>query len=99
MAEDNFFTPNGHSLLIMQLIARLEKLFPIKLPLRSLFEAPTVASLAQFVTLRQEPPDNCLLKPTERVDHAEQRLLANLDQLSDAEVEALLSALPDEGEL
>jgi len=35
----------------------------------------------------------------ERVDQTEEELLANLDQLSDTEVEALLSTLSDEGEI
>jgi len=44
--EDNFFLLGGHSLFGAQLIARLAKQFHIDIPLRALFEAPTVASLA-----------------------------------------------------
>jgi amino acid adenylation domain-containing protein len=46
---DNFFALGGHSLLVMQVMARVRKAFQIELPLRSLFESPTIAGLAQRV--------------------------------------------------
>ena len=46
---ENFFMLGGHSLLGLQVIARLRDTFAVELPLRSLFDAPTAAGLAAEV--------------------------------------------------
>jgi amino acid adenylation domain-containing protein len=51
--HDNFFELGGNSLLVIQVISRLRKVFQVALPLGNLFEAPTVAELTERVeTLR-----------------------------------------------
>jgi len=48
-AADNFFERGGHSLKAMQLTAKIEREYGVKIPLTAFFAAPTVGGLARYV--------------------------------------------------
>ena len=80
--EDNFLELGGDSLLASQIISRVIKTFQVEVPLRSLFESPTIADMAVIIIQNQ-------------ANEAEQedidRMLTELEALPDEQAQGVLS--------
>ena len=87
--DDDFFELGGHSLLAMQVIVRLQSSYSIQIPLRLLFDCPTVRTLAERIdALRYE---NLLTELESGADN--QELLESVTSISESRVQELIEEL------
>ena len=95
---DNFFELGGHSLVAVQVIARVRKYMGVEVPVRSLFEEPTVAALANTLVRARVNGATPIapIVPRRSARVTREQLETRLRELSDEEIDALLAkALPN----
>jgi len=81
--HDNFLELGGHSLLAIQIMTRLQEIFPVQLPLAYLFSSPTVAELSARIEQVGWEAQIDLIEVA--------RVFLEVSRFSDAEVEKMLA--------
>ncbi|MFZ1025124.1 MAG: amino acid adenylation domain-containing protein [Limnoraphis robusta] len=69
--KDNFFELGGHSLLATSVISQIREIFKIDLPLRRLFEMPTISGLAEAILTTQKTHSPLKIKALQGINRQE----------------------------
>ncbi len=78
--HDNFFSLGGHSLMAAQVIARVRQTLGVELPLRSMFEAPTIARFVELIEIERRARTGIVVPPLTRVSREGQMPLSYAQQ-------------------
>jgi acyl carrier protein len=81
--EDNLFDLGGDSLLAIQIVSRIRETLHVEIPLRSIFETPTVAAVVASIAQHQQDTD----AQSETIDE----VVELVEQLSEDELRILIA--------
>lgn len=89
--HDNFFTLGGTSLLVGQLLARLYRIFRVKLSVATIFEHPTIAELATLIKQSTVASNDTQYQArSTNGQQYDEQLLSIVDYLTNEEIAALV---------
>ncbi|MCC5648475.1 amino acid adenylation domain-containing protein [Nostoc sp. XA013] len=78
--NDNFFELGGHSLLATRVISQIRQVFEVEIPLRSLFELPTVSELAKEIQTAINADKGLEVPPIKRIARSQELPLSFAQQ-------------------
>jgi len=87
--NDSFFDVGGHSLLAVRALSRVRDKLSVEIPLSCMFEEPTICGIAKAI-MNGATEDGAAAGPIRRIGLPVERLMSNLDRLSDEQVDTLL---------
>ncbi|HEX8921342.1 MAG TPA: phosphopantetheine-binding protein, partial [Pyrinomonadaceae bacterium] len=94
--DSSFFNIGGHSLLAMQVVSRLSDSLNLDIPLRLMFEKPTIRGFAETITRLQTGTSERNIPRIVPVRQPDASAI-ELEQLTDEQVDALISGLLAKG--
>jgi acyl carrier protein len=80
--HDNFFDLGGHSLTALQIISRVIEALKLELPVKALFESPTIAEIGAIIEQNRTKPAN---------DAESARVLCEVEAMTEEEAEKMLA--------
>jgi acyl carrier protein len=91
--DDSFFSLGGDSLQAVRMLGRLREMFGVELPLRAIFDADDLRALATAIDEAQKRTAVSSGMAPQGASDLTTPLLDRLDDLSEAEIDALLQQL------
>ena len=89
---DNFFELGGHSLMVMQVVSRIRRELEVEVPIRIMFEDPTIKGLAKEVEEANAKGIKAIapISSLSRKQHSHDQPSLQVEKMSREELEEML---------